>query len=83
MGTSIPGLLLHLAAHPGLHGRRRGARLAALVLCLQAIDAVLLEALFPAGDGRRGCPQRLLDFNVAKAIGEREDQPCAKDISRG
>jgi hypothetical protein len=81
MRASVPRLLLHLAAHVGLYGRSRSTRPAAFLLRFQSLDGVLLEALIPAGDCRRGSAQCLVDLHVAEAIGQGEDQSCSKDIS--
>ena len=70
MRASVPRLLLHLAAHLVLYGRSRSTRPAAFLLRFQSLDAVLLEALFPAGDCRRGSAQCLVDLHVAEAIGQ-------------
>jgi hypothetical protein len=48
---------------------------------IQTIHSGSEEALFPSADGRRCCPQPLLDGVERGVLGQHQDQPGAEDIS--
>ena len=56
-------------------------RLATFVAWIEARNPVLLEALFPTRDGRSGRAQAAHDLGVGRAVSQRQNQPCAEDIT--
>ena len=68
--------------HLGLQGGRNHRGLLAGMPDLQeTCHPLLLKSLPPAGDGRRGSIQSLLNGPIRQAVGQHEDQACSKDIT--
>jgi hypothetical protein len=80
--AAVPWLLQHSPDHAGLHLRRCRTRLASLMTAFQARQSVLFEAHLPAGDGGQTGSQTFRNLAISSAIGQRQDESCAKYISR-
>ena len=83
MRAAVGGFLLRPARDARLHLGGCDARLAAFVARIEARDPVLLEALFPTRDSRSGRAQAAHDLGVRRAVSQRQNQPCAEDITGG
>jgi hypothetical protein len=79
--AAVGGFLPRPARDARLHLGGRDARLAAFVAWIEARDPILLEALFPTRDGRSRRAQAAHDLDVGLAVGQRQNQPGAEDIT--
>ena len=80
--AAVPWFLLHSPDHVGLDLGRCGTRLTALMTALQPRPSVSFEPHFPAGDGGQTGSQTFRNLAISSAIGQRQDESCAKYISR-
>jgi hypothetical protein len=77
VGRAVPGLALGTCQDPRLHSRCHCRRLASLVPGIHPHDAMLQEALPPAGDVGTTAAKCFLNAIVGLAVGQHQDHSRA------
>src|SRR5215469_8662899 len=83
MRATLIRFLLYPAHHARLYGGGSNPRLTAFMTTLQPRQSILFEAGSPACDGSRTGMHTALDFPIALALRQGQDEPCPEYITGG
>jgi hypothetical protein len=83
VGAAVVRFLLYSPHHTRLHRGRRRSRPAAFVTRVESGQSPAFEALVPTCDGRCAGLHALLNFAIALAFGESQDQARAEHVTGG